>query len=372
MVKRLIMSKSGKRERSVQEYRCENGHAFKNGLESAYSDSFIEHVVYVYLRCMSLNATVDIVRETYEQDVLSKSQVLEFVERVADTLPTLDEVDGWFRPQRSGYLAFDGVWFGWGNGQVVLLVCFDPVSFDIVSAIWHEDENQTGYDQLISQVLRKLPKERIKAVYGDGDNGLMLSLKHHLPRVPFQLCAVHKMLRMSQVVPVARAGRSRQMSEQTKAEIKEFAGLFRETLVAISKEEAVKRLGDLLIWTQKHQNARFNKAVNQLKYNFHLTLTHFDYPGMMRDNNLIECFNGCLKPRLTLMKGFKKDDNLDRYLKLFLLDFRFHNLKESRFAYRRDKSPIELGGVLLPPFYNFLTLLRTEFRPPLSTKKAVI
>ena len=129
----------------------------------------------------------------------------------------------------------------------------------------------------------------------------------------------------------------------------------------VSKEEAVKRLGDLLLWGQEHPSERFIKAINQLKHNFHLTLTHFDYPGMMRDNNLIECFNGCLKPRLALMKGFKREDNLDRYLKLFILDFRFHNLKESRFAHRRDKSPIELGGVLLPQYYNFLTLLRTEF-----------
>lgn len=362
LVKRQVIFKSGQSIQKFQTYKCENGHVFKVGSGGRFSNSFIEHVVFVYLRCLSLNVTVDIIRETYEEDVISKSQVLEFVERVADALPGLDEIDNLYSPHRSGYLAFDGVWFGYGPGQMVLLVCFDPVSFDVVSAIWNEDENQAGYNKLIGLVLRKLPRDRIKAIYADGDNGLMLSLKRYLPRVPFQLCAVHKILRMGQVVPVARAGRSRQMSEQTKDEIKEFAGRFRETLIAVSKEEAVKKLGDLLLWTQEHQNQRFIKAVNQLKHNFHLTLTHFDYPGMMRDNNLIECFNGCLKPRLRLMKGFKKEDNLDRYLKLFLLDFRFHNLKESRFAYRRDRSPIELGGVYLPPFFNFLTLLRNQLR----------
>lgn len=368
MIKRMVMSKSGKKMRSVQAYKCGNGHVFKVGLDFAFSDSFIEHVVFIYLRCMSLNVTVDIVRETYEQDVLSKSQVLEFVEKVADALPGLDEIDSLYSPHRSGYLAFDGVWFSYGAGQIVLLVCFDPVSFDVISAIWNEDENQEGYTKLINQVLNKLVKDRIKAIYADGDNGLMLSLKYSLPHVPFQLCTVHKYLRMGQVVPVARAGRSRQMSEQTKLEIKEFARLFRETLVAISKEEAVKRLGDLLLWVQDHPNERFIKAVNQLKHNFHLTLTHFDYPGMMRDNNLIECFNGCLKPRLALMRGFKRADNLDRYLKLFLLDFRFHDLKESRFAHRRDKSPIELGGVPLPQYYNYLALLRDQLHLSYQSK----
>lgn len=360
MIKRMVMAKSGKRSRSAQAYKCRHGHVFKTGLDSAFSDSFIEHVVYVYLRCLSLNVTVDIIRETYEEEIISKAQVLEMVEQVADALPSLEEVDAWYLPHRSGYLAFDGVWFQYGSGQIVLLVCFDPVSFDIISALWSEDETRAGYDRLLGLVLSKLPKDRIKAVYGDGDNGLILSLKHYLPHVPFQLCIVHKYFRMEQLVPVARASRSHQMDEQTKAEIKEFARLFKDTLVALSEEAAAKALADLLIWTSQHPRERFIKAVNRLKHDFAFTLTHFHYPGMMRDNNLIECFNGCLKPRLRLMKGFKKEDNLDRYLKLFLLDFRFHSLKESRFAHRRDRSPIQLGGVYLPPYFNFLSLLRTQ------------
>jgi len=93
---------------------------------------------------------------------------------------------------------------------------------------------------------------------------------------------------------------------------------------------------------------------------------------MERDNNLIECFNGCIKPRLKLMKGFKKKQNLDRYLKLFLLEFRFHTLKESRFKERRSKSPLELGGVNLPKYYNFLTLLRKELKLTYQPQKVTI
>jgi len=42
---------------------------------------------------------------------------------------------------------------------------------------------------------------------------------------------------------------------------------------------------------------------------------------------------------------------------LFLLSFRFHPLKESRFDERRGKSPLEVSGVLLPKYYNFLSFL---------------
>ena len=82
---------------------------------------------------------------------------------------------------------------------------------------------------------------------------------------------------------------------------------------------------------------------------------------MHRDNNLLECFNGILKPRLNLMKSFKKEENLDRYLKLFLLEFRFRPLKESRFKERRNQSPLQLGDVYLPDSYNFITFLRKSF-----------
>ena len=129
-----------------------------------------------------------------------------------------------------------------------------------------------------------------------------------------------------------------------------------------TKEESVKNLTKLLHWTNAHPREKFLKAVNQLKRNFKYTLTHFDYPGMQRDNNLIECFNGCIKPRLNLMKGFKKKENLDRYLKLFLLEFRFRPLRESRFKERKGISPLELGGIYLPKYYNFLTFLRKTLK----------
>lgn len=358
-----IMFKSGRRLRRLQAYRCSNGHFFRRGDNSSgWTDSFIEYVVYVYLRCLSLNTAIDIIRATYEDEVLTKSQVLEFIHWVGDILPSLDDIDRLFSPRRSGYLAFDGVWFDYGRETIVLLVCFDPETFDVISAIWSQEETKAGYEKLIRSTLRKIPRGDIKGLYGDGDNGLIMALKHYFPYTPFQLCVVHKSLRMEQTVPVKLAAKSRHIPVETKQEILEFSQLFHNALYADTKEAALKGLTDLLHWANQHPGEKFLKAANQLKHNFQYTLTHFDYPGMQRDNNLIECFNGCLKPRLKLMRGFKKQDNLERYLKLFLLEFRFHLLKESRFKDRRGMSPLQLGGVILPKYYNFLTFLRRQLK----------
>ena len=362
MIPTTIMSKSGKRTRKIQAYRCNNNHFFKTGSASLFADSFKEIVVFIYLRCLSLNTTVDIVRAFYEDVILTKAGVLDFVEQVADALPELDDIDRLFSPVRSGYLALDGVWFDFKDKQIVLLVCFDPVSFDVVSVQWSFDENTESYTQLLKSVISSIGANNIKGIYGDGDPGLLKSLKVLLPNTPFQICVVHKEMRMGQLVPVKIVGRSRKMSSKSKREIIEFQELFRAVIYADDKESSLKAMKRLKKYVDKGYQTRFAKAYRSLKRNFTLTLTHFDHPEMMRDNNLIECFNGIIKTRLKLMKGFKKEENIPRYLKIFFLDYRFRPLKESRFKDRRNLSPLQLSQVSVPDNFNFLTFLRTTLK----------
>ena len=366
MINRVVMTFSGKKTKSVQRYQCHNGHLFRalNG-GSDWDDAFIETVVYIYLQCLSLNTTIAIIRMFYRDDILSKSVVLMMIEWVADALPTLDDIDGLFYPVRSGYFALDGVWFQYGKEQIVLLVYFDPETFDVVAAKWAEQETQKEYELLITDAVNKIGITNVKGVYGDGDNGLLEAKKHLLPNTPFQTCVFHKELHMGQIVPVKSVGISKKLTPYQKHDIKSFQWLFRETIYASTKEEAYKAFDRLkeYVKSNTHQYPeKFMKAYRSLAHNFKYTLTHFDYPHMRRDNNLLECFNGCIKPRLRLMRGFKKKENLNRYLKLFLLSFRFHPLKESRFDERRGKSPLEVSGVLLPKYYNFLSFLRTKLR----------
>ena len=346
----------------VQKYRCSNMHVFRKNSPFSFTDSFIEYVVYVYLRCLSLNTTVDIIRATYEKELLTKQQVLDFIELVADSLPALDDIDSLFVPKRSGFIALDGVWFSFNKEEIVLLVCFDPVTFDIIAARFESDETERGYTQLLTECINKLGALNIKGAYGDGDHGLINSLKKLLPFVPFQICVVHKEMRMGQFVPVKSLSYSKQFTNQQKHEIREFQFLFRQVIYAKTKEESVKALKRLGDYVKQNPKERFLKAHRSLNHNFVSTLTHFDHQKMERDNNLLECFNGIIKPRLNLMKSFKKEGNLNRYLKLFLLEFRFRPLKESRFKQRRGSSPLQLGDVYLPTFYNFITFLREHFK----------
>lgn len=357
-ITRKQMTKQGMRNRPIQKYRCSTGHQFTTQGIASFSPAFVEHVVYIYLRCLSLNTTIDIVRETYEEEILSKQLILEFIVAVADQLPSPASFAMLYHPKRSGYLAFDGVWFSYKGEQVVLMVAFDPVTFDILAAKWAHSETASEYRDLMAAVKVELPTEKWKGGYGDGDKGLLLAWKELVPQVPFQLCVVHKELRMGQRVPIKSINRSRRFSDQRRQELTDFKQLFEACLYGESKKECLSSLKKLKTFIDQHDDPAFLTSYHSLKHNFALTLTHHDYPEMDRDNNMIECFNGIIKPRLRLMRGFKKEANLDHYLNLFLLEYRFRPLRESRFQERRGKSPLQLSQVITTNPYNFVTYLR--------------
>lgn len=354
------MTKDGLKTISYQTYRCENGHSFSDKTStSKFTNSFIEYAVAVYLRSLSLNTTVDILSIDFEKEVLTKKTLLSLVEKVADRLPTLNDIDNLFHPQRSGYLAFDGVYFKLAGESFVVLICFDPETFDPIDYALDREETYDGYRRLCLTVLEKLDhtQTKVMGIYCDGEKSLIKALKEVYPDVPKQLCVVHKYLRMGQVVPFKSVNR-KGVFYLKRRKILKFKKLFEGVIFAEDKKTSLAKFRELDAFTRKHFLQSFYKGYRLLKRNFKLTLTHFDYPHMNRDNNLIECFNSIISRKFDLFKGFKKDGNVERYLKLVFLDYRFHKLTESRFAYRRDQSPLELSRASLPSYYNFIKMLR--------------
>lgn len=352
-------TRTGLQKFIFQAYRCMNSHLFTPGnIHSSFTNSFIEYVVALYLRSLSLNAVVQIVRIQFEKDLLSKQTILEFIEKVADKLPTLDDVDNLFHPKKSGFLAFDGVWYKYRGINFVLLVCFDPVTLDIISYLIAERESLGSYQKLIQRVFPKLKSPPVKGVYCDGDRGLIKALKLNFPGAPIQVCVVHKEFRLGQLLPFKRAYTGKSLDPKFKKKVRFFKETTESIIYAEIKKEAEENFKQLKEFMIKEKDEKLKKAFGSLKYNFKYLLTHFDHPEMERDNNIIEGFNSIIKRRLKLLKGFKKPANIDRYIKLVLLDYRFRELVESRSPKRRNKTPLELSGVSLPKYYNFIKYLR--------------
>jgi len=357
------VTRTGLRKFIFQAYRCMNDHLFTPGsINSSFTNSFIEYVVALYLRSLSLNAVIQTVRIQFEKDLLSKQTILEFIEKVADKLPSIDDIDNLYHPKRSGFLALDGVWYKYRGINFVLLICFDPVTFDVISYLIAEQESFGSYQKLIQRASPKLKGIPVKGIYCDGDRGLIKTVKLNFPNAPIQVCVVHKEFRLGQLLPFKRAYTSKVLYPRFKKKVRFFKEKSESIIYAETKKEAEENLEQLKKFMAKEKDEKFKKAFGSLKYNFKYLLTHFDYPGMERDNNIIEGFNSIIKRRLKLLKGFKKPANIDRYIKLVLLDYRFHEFVESRFKKRRNKTPLELSGVSLPKYYNFIKYLRETLK----------
>lgn len=337
------VTRIGLRKFIFQAYRCMNGHLFTPGnIHSVFTNSFIEYVVALYLRSLSLNVTIQVVRLQFEKDLLSKQTILEFIEKVVDKLPALDDIDNLFYPRRSGYLTLDDVWYKYRGINFVLLVCFDPVTFDVISYLITERESFESYQKLIKRVFPKLKNVSVKGICCDGDRGLIKAVKLNFPSAPIQACVVHKEFRLGQLLPFKRAYTGKSLEPIFKRKVRFFKETAESIIYAKSKKEAEENFKQLKEFMIKQKDEKLSKAFGSLKYNFKYLLTHFDHLEMERDNNIIEGFNSIIKRRLKLLKGFKKPANIDRHIKLVLLDYRFHEFIESRFVKKRNKTPLEL------------------------------
>ena len=318
-----------------------------------YTVKVIEYVTYMYLRSLSFNQVNAILRAFYERDVFTKSALMEHIEQLADRIADHQAISRWLKPKRSGYYALDGTWLKYRGDDIVLLILFDVETLDTIAYHVADEETTEVYTTLL-----KLAEPEIsvgmKGFFCDGEPGLLAALGKQCQGVPVQLCVFHKYSRIKQLIPFKRS------RNELDREIKERV---RKILFAESKDEAINALHQLEQFAKDNQSyGKLNEVIEVIHRNFDLLLTHFEHTEMSPYNNVLEGFNHIIKRRTRLMKGFKKEINIDRWLKLLILDWRFHVLKESAFDSRRGKMPLELAGVKLPEIYNWLTFVRKNYK----------
>ena len=341
-------------QRQYQLYLCKKCHyRFHNAeLIGMYTIKMIEYVTYMYLRSLSFNQVIAILGAYYEKDVFTKAMLIDHIEQLTDQIPDNQAISRWLKPKHSGYYALDGTWLKYRGRDIVLLILFDVNTLDVVNYDVAQDETEEAYSKLIKTVKAEIV-DGIKGLFCDGDPGLIKSLKNHFPKTPIQLCVFHKYQRVHQLVPFIRP------KNKLDKEIKERIG---QILFAESKKIAITKLHELDQFAKEHQGCKkLQKALGVIKRNFAMLLTHFDHLEMSPYNNVLEGFNHIIKRRTRLMKGFKKPINIKRWLKLIILDWRFHPLRESVFSSRRKQSPLQLAGVELPKIYNWLTFVRKNY-----------
>ena len=312
----------------------------------------IEQATFMYLRALSFSSVVLIFRSWFSQEVFTKQILLEHIEQLADSIPSHQEITQWLKPKRSGYYALDGTWMKLAGKEFVLLVLFDVETMDVVSWEVSEQENEGSYTKLLLDAYSEIAS--VKGFFCDGELGLLKSLRVLFPNVPVQLCVFHKYSRAGQIIPFVHVKNERDREIKIRVE---------SVLFANTKQEAIESLIELERYARSHQEyPKLKQILGVLKRNFDLLLTHFDHPEMSPYNNVLEGFNYLIKRKTNLMKGFKKEQNVQRWIKLILSDWRFHTLSESKFIRKRKLSPLQLSGCELPKMYNWMTYVREKYK----------
>lgn len=312
----------------------------------------VEYAAFMYLRAISFNSILAVLRAWYEKRVLAKNILITHIEQLADRIPGHQAVSAWLQPRRSGYYAIDGTWLKYRGKDIVLLIILDVVTLDLVGWQVAQEEDETSHRKLVEAARGEIA-QGLRGFYCDGDLGLLAVLRETFHGAPIQLCVFHKYSRMSQIIPFVRVRKPVDREIKARVEAVLFAG---------TKDEAEAALLELEYFAKEHHSHRpLQKLIRALKWNFDLLLTHFDHPEMSPYNNMLEGFNHVLKRRLRLMKGFKKPINITRWLKLILTDWRFHILRETAFKERRGKSPLQLAGVQLPEIFNWMSFVRKNY-----------
>lgn len=315
----------------------------------------VEQATFMYLRSLSFNSVSEIFRSWFEKDVFPKRVLLSHIERLSEKLPSNSEITNWLQPIRSGYYALDGTWMKYRGNDFVLLILFDVETLDIVNYRIASAETEQAYLKLLKGVYDEI-NANPKGFFCDGDPGLLKALKTLFPQAPIQLCVFHKYCRAGQIISF------KYIKNDVDKEIKKKV---ESILFAKTKQEAIDNLKELESYAQEHQKyEKLKKLIGVLKHNFELLLTHFDNPEMSPYNNTLEGFNYIVKRKTKLMKGFKKPVNIGRWIKLIMIDWRFHRLVESTFKERKNKSPLELSGCNLPKIYNWMSYIRRNYHIP--------
>lgn len=266
-------------------------------------------------------------------------------------LPDHYAVTSWLKPQRSGYFALDGTWLKYRGIEFVLLILFDVITLDVVSYTVAQEEDSGSYFSLIAPVKHEIGEP--KGFFCDGDPGLLKVLKEQYPNVPTQLCVFHKYGRIGQLACFVRP--KSELDREIKCRVEKI-------LFAPTKEQALWTLAELKQYAADYpKSKKLKQVIGVLKRNFDLLLTHYDNLEMSPYNNVLEGFNYLIKRRTKLMKGFKKPINISRWLKLLILDWRFHILTESEVTKKRNRSPLQLAGCALPKIPNWLTFIRKRY-----------
>jgi len=244
------------------------------------------------------------------------------------------------RPPWSGWLGIDGNYIKIAGEDWIWMLAVDLKSQDVV----HEKLIPRELFRYLLAFLLELKRQvhyPLKGLVIDKPPGMVGAIEKVFPGIPFQACVIHIERRLNWVLPKYKSH---------SPVIQEFKEIARRILYASSLGMAQKEYQRLQQFKRLHpQEISFNRGLKSalvtVERNFDWTLTHFDYPELPRDTNIIEGVINRLDDKITPIRGFQSLSTAKNSLKLLTMWYRFKSFTDSRINAHNGKCPLQLAGV---------------------------
>jgi len=220
--------------------------------------------------------------------------------------------------------------------EYVLLLACDIKTQDIVHVKLVESENYKCFVQFLIEI-RDIVQYPLKAVTIDLRRGLLTAIREIFPDIPVQACVIHLSRQLDLRLP---KGKKKSKFRKQNKILKE---LIRKILFANDFEEAELNFWYLICEKHKFQTKHQKSVVKMIERNFWLIVTHFIYPNVIRDNNIIENIIKQLNRKLKLIGGFHSKESAWAIIKLLVMCYRFKAFTNSKNPDLNGKSPLELA-----------------------------
>jgi len=334
----------GHRHYHYQRFKCKKCHhlfILKQGKSKYDSISLQAKITFEYL----LNRSLRKVKTSKAVGRVGKDKILKIIINVALKLPSLVYLNQELNIIWSGRYLLDGLFFSVAGKMKALLILSDAKSLDIIDYEIAKQENYDSWFKFLARVKVNISRNDIQIFFvSDGKRGLHQALSELFPNIPVQLCLVHKLRRIYQIIPHIRGDGydrlfARIASLAITAPLKEIYQSYLNILLGFllssdsdywdkSRQEKLKRIIGVL---------RFQKSKLHMRYQYSRLI------NQDTTTNILEGINSFFKERLNLMRGLKKETNVELIIKLLVYYYRFHQFTSSKFKERNGKRPIELN-----------------------------
>ena len=305
-----VLTDRGKIERSLQRYCCKNC-----GISFTSKGYDTRSRVNKKIKSKAVNdfvLTKNSLSEVAARYSISRQSILNWMNEIAVNYPSPETLSPHI--EYSGTIQIDGKETKVKGERRTIFVAVDTVNNVPITYGKYDYENSFNTNTFLAQ-LKEIYPVTVNGITSDFGRGkcFIKAVKEHFPQVPHQICIVHYLRYLWMQLPRTRKSKYFWRNNVLRWVIKKI-------VKAETRQEADAWLNQFIDWIPFFKASYHKRFIKSIIKNYALLTTRFEHSYLPVTTNIAENFNRQLERKLKNIDGFKSDDNLDAFLKIWFFN----------------------------------------------------